>query len=66
MLPVRDLLDPCLLQSMNRRGRLIEDSLGGALKRLLFSADFYSGSDSFDSVEDKEDRSEETSLLDVD
>jgi hypothetical protein len=64
--PFRDLLDPCLLQSINRRGRFIADSLGGALRKLLFAANFYSGSDSFDSVEDEEDRSDEDSWLEVD
>ena len=51
---------------MNRRGRLIADSLGGALRKLLFAANFYSGSDSFDPVEDEEDRSDEDSWLEVD
>jgi hypothetical protein len=64
--PVRDLFDPCLLQSMNRRGRFIADSLGGGLRKLLFAANFYSGSDSFDPVEDEEDRSDEDSWLEVD
>jgi hypothetical protein len=56
--PVRDLLDPCLLQSMNRRGRFMADSLEGALRKLLLAANFYSGSDSFDPLEDEEDRSD--------
>jgi len=66
VIPVRDLLDPCLLQSMNRRGRFIADSLGGGLRKLLFANVFYSGSNSFDPVEDEEDRSDEDSWLEVD
>ncbi len=42
------------------------ESLGGALRKLLFAADFYSGSNSFDKKEDEEDRSDEDSWLEVD
>ena len=54
-------MDPCLLQSINRRGRFIADSLGGALRKLLFATNFYSGRDSFDSFENEEDLSDEDS-----
>jgi hypothetical protein len=42
------------------------ESLGGGLRKLLFAADFYSGSNSFDPVEDEEHRSDDESWLEVD